>query len=528
MATSDKVATVALGAHPFRPLLLAGAAGGEVLLFRFGHRQALAAYTPLLPGEGAGGDADADLFGSTPAAWHASPSGVVAAGAWGRPQAARFSRCGERLAALGAGGGLALWRLDQAPGPDPRSFDARSGTGRMARAEWASRALSRRGGALAWVREKNDFFMIFFFFSFFPLFSFFFSRSFIFIPAFNVQVCASSSAVIAVAGSDDRASIQLWDRRAPPSSGPVAAAAAGGGPLITALAPLPGGRGLAAGDEVGRVWAVDLRTLRSGHGGGGGGAGSSAASSEAAAAARRQQQQRAAPSNVNSSAQPLPPPPPPPPAASAPFSEPRKLWSASAQGGGVTALEAGVMARPGPYGGALLAAGGRDGAVRMWAPADGTALQVLLPGGAGGNSGAGSRGKGSSAPSTPVAAGAGGSASASASSEKGPSPSSASPRAAAVPAPASFFANVFGAPSSAANPSATTTTATPSAGVGGALASLLSAAVGAVSSAAASAAGGSNPSRQPPRAPVTGLALCADGLVTSSLDGVVRAWRPAR
>ncbi len=171
MATSDKVATVALGAHPFRPLLLAGAAGGEVLLFRFGHRQALAAYTPLLPGEGAGGDADADLVGSTPAAWHASPSGVVAAGAWGRPQAARFSRCGERLAALGAGGGLALWRLDQAPGPDPRSFDARSGTGRMARAEWASRALSRRGGALAWVREKNDFFMIFFFFS--PFFLFF-------------------------------------------------------------------------------------------------------------------------------------------------------------------------------------------------------------------------------------------------------------------------------------------------------------------------------------------------------------------
>ena len=149
MATSGEVATVALGAHPFRPLLLAGAAGGEVLLFRFGHRKALASYTPLLPGEGAGGDADADLFGSAPAAWHASPSGVVAAGAWGRPQAARFSRCGERLAALGAGGGLALWRLDAAP--DPRSFDARSGTGRMARAEWASRALSRRGGALAWV-----------------------------------------------------------------------------------------------------------------------------------------------------------------------------------------------------------------------------------------------------------------------------------------------------------------------------------------------------------------------------------------
>ena len=145
------MATVALGAHPFRPLGLAGAAGGEVLLFRFGHRGALAAYTPLLPGEGAGGGAEADLFGSAPAAWHASPSGVVAAGAWGRPQAARFSRCGERLAALGAGGGLALWRLDGAGGPDPRSGDAQSGTGRMARAEWASRALSRRGGALAWV-----------------------------------------------------------------------------------------------------------------------------------------------------------------------------------------------------------------------------------------------------------------------------------------------------------------------------------------------------------------------------------------
>ena len=54
----------------------------------------------------------------------------------------------------------------------------------------------------------------------------------------------------------------------------------------------------------------------------------------------------------------------------------------------------------------------------------------------------------------------------------------------------------------------------------GALASLFSAAVGAL--------GPSASARQPPRSPVTGLALCAEGLVTSSLDGVVRAWRPAR
>lgn len=73
--------------------------------------------------------------------------------------------------------------------------------------------------------------------------------------------------------------------------------------------------------------------------------------------------------------------------------------------------------------------------------------------------------------------------------------------------------------SSAASASSATAAAAGS-GVGGALASLFSAAVGALGPAASA--------RQPPRSPVTGLALCAEGLVTSSLDGVVRAWRPAR
>lgn len=529
--SSGEVATVALGAHPHRPLVLAGAAGGEVLLFRFGHREALAAYTPLLPGEGAGGDADADLFGSAPAAWHASPSGAVAAGAWGRPQAARFSRCGERLAALGAGGGLALWRLDAAAGrPDPRfGDDARSGTGGMARAEWASRALSRRGGALAWVRLE------FFFFVekiqnkklTFPLFlSLTFSLHVPLKTKHSKKVCASSSAVIAVAGSDDRASIQLWDRRAPPSSGPAAAAAAGGGPLVTALAPLPGGRGLAAGDEVGRVWAVDLRTLRSGRGCGGFGpvsASVSASSSNgagdaaAAAAQRHQRQQRAVAAGSSVAMQPAPAPSP------SSFHEPRKLWAAAAQGGGVTALEAGVMARPGPYGGALLAAGGRDGAVRLWAPSDGAALQVLLPGGGTGGGGAGGRGGSGGSGSGE----GGGSGSGSGSTKVSPSPRGAAP----APSSSSFFSNVFGSGGSGGSvpaASSNSTSSNPSpAGVGGALASLFSAAAAAVSSAAA-AAGSSSSRFQPPRAPVTGLALCADGLVASSLDGVVRAWRPAR
>ena len=220
--------TATLGAHPFRPLLLAGSAGGEVLLFQFGRRASLAAYTPLLPGEGAGGApgvaGDSSLFGAPPEPWRAARPGASAAAAWGQPQAARFSRCGERAAAVGSSGGLAVWRLDA-----PRSGG--SGTGGLGRADWAAAALSRRGVALAWV--------------------------------------GASSSLLAVAGSDAGADVQLWDTRAPVPGhgGPTAAAAPGGGPMATALAALPGGRALAVGDEGGGVRVLDLRLLGGGAGG---------------------------------------------------------------------------------------------------------------------------------------------------------------------------------------------------------------------------------------------------------------------
>ena len=217
---SDLAGCVALGAHPFRPLLLAGAPGGEVLLFQFGRRAALAAYTPLTPADGAGADsaaADASLFAAPAAAWHADATSAAAA--WGVPQAAAFSRCGERAAALGALGGLALWSLDA-----PRA--AGSPTGALGRAAWAARGLASRGATLAWI--------------------------------------GASSSLVAVGGADAAGSVALWDARAPPDAGPSARAAAGGGPLVTALASLPGGRALVVGDEAGGLAAVDLRALGGG------------------------------------------------------------------------------------------------------------------------------------------------------------------------------------------------------------------------------------------------------------------------
>jgi hypothetical protein len=290
---AEDVRTAALGAHPFRPLLLAGSSSGEVLLFQFGRRTALAAYTPLLPGEGAGGSPGADgdsLFGAPPAAWGAHPGGASAAAAWGQPQAARFSRCGERAAGVGSAGGVAVWRLDA-----PRS--AGSGTGGLGRADWARGALSRRGVALAWV--------------------------------------GASASLLAVAGSDAHADVQLWDTRAPAPAhgGPTAAAAPGGGPMATALAALPGGRSLAVGDEGGGLRVLDLRLLGGGLGGGGG--------------------------------------PPASTAATAPGA--RALVWKDATAAGVTCADAASL----PGYGSVLVAGGRDGVVRVWAPDDGAALQAL-------------------------------------------------------------------------------------------------------------------------------------------------------
>ena len=207
---------VCLGAHPFRPLVLAGAPTGELLLFQFGRASALAAYTPLTPGDGAGGDGgEESLFAAPAAAWHAAAPDAAAA-SWGVPQAARFSRCGERAAALGSLGGLALWSLDA-----PRA--AASGTGALGRAAWSARGLAGRGAALAWI--------------------------------------GSSSSLVAVGGSDPDAMVQLWDSRRPPAAGAAARAAPGGGPLVVGLASLPGGRALAVADEAGGLHAVDLRAL---------------------------------------------------------------------------------------------------------------------------------------------------------------------------------------------------------------------------------------------------------------------------
>ncbi|BDA47164.1 probable DmX-like protein 2 at C-terminar half [Coccomyxa sp. Obi] len=217
-AHAEKIATVALASHPFRPLYLSGSATGEIFLWQLGGKQAIAGYTPIPATIGASPPpASASIFATPSRAWTIDRPGALAAlGHWGQPQSVCFSEGGERFAAIGQGGMAAAWRLDA-----PQY--TRSDSGPLARSDWCHQVLSKRGVDIAFV--------------------------------------GGSSSVLAAGGyCSAGGNIVLWDTLAPISGGPIAFLTHHA-PLVTVLQVLPGGRLLAAADEAGAVSVSDLRML---------------------------------------------------------------------------------------------------------------------------------------------------------------------------------------------------------------------------------------------------------------------------
>eukprot|EP00884_Botryococcus_braunii_P004810 jgi/Botrbrau1/1432/Bobra.0063s0124.2 len=267
-ATCASVLTVALDSHPYRQLYLSGSASGEIYLWQFGQKGAVAGYTPLAASEAALPSWSESMFAESSRAWSASTSTFAS---WGQPQSVRFSDCGERFAAVGEGGGVATWRIDA-----PRYTS--SDTGTLGRADWCHQCLSKRGVAIAYV--------------------------------------GGSSSVLAVAGYGAAGNAVIWDTLAPVSSGPVCRFTQHT-PLVTAMQVIPGGRLLAMADEAGSVSVVDLRMMAS-------------------------------------------------PPARAP------LWQAKA-GAGVTCLASGLLSSGAP----ILAAGGKEGTISVWAADKGSQLVTI-------------------------------------------------------------------------------------------------------------------------------------------------------
>ncbi|CAL5224911.1 g7676 [Coccomyxa viridis] len=218
--SADKIATSALASHPYRPLYLSGCASGEIFLWEYGAKQAMAGYTPLPATAGAAPPpASGSIFSAPKSIWAIDRPGALAAlGNWGQPQSVCFSEGGERFAAIGQGGLAAAWRLD-AP-----QF-TRSDSGPLARSDWCHQVMSKRGVDIAYV--------------------------------------GGGSSVIAAGGySAEGGNIALWDTMAALSAGPIASLDHHSS-LVTALQVLPGGRLLASSDETGNVAVADLRMLGS-------------------------------------------------------------------------------------------------------------------------------------------------------------------------------------------------------------------------------------------------------------------------
>jgi hypothetical protein len=123
-----QVNTTALDAHPSRGLFLSGSLSGHVFLWQYSQDMALSAFTPK----------------ARTAASHASSStGHAAQGAhWGHALSVRFSGCGERFAAVGSGGIIATWRLDQGrPLSSTADLDADSSS--LGSADWSHPCFSK-------------------------------------------------------------------------------------------------------------------------------------------------------------------------------------------------------------------------------------------------------------------------------------------------------------------------------------------------------------------------------------------------
>ena len=157
---------------------------------------------------------------------------------WGKAAAVRFAPNGERFAAVGEGGVVATWRLDA---PSRQADEDGHGC-----AEWWHQALSKQGCAVDFVGGSS-----------------------------SVLVVGGRSLPGAAPGGGGAVSnLSVWDTMAPTASSCVGRLA-NHQATVTAVAMLPGGWLLAAGDSEGSLSCTDLRMMGGSSGGLRGGAGSS-------------------------------------------------------------------------------------------------------------------------------------------------------------------------------------------------------------------------------------------------------------
>ncbi|KAL4433701.1 hypothetical protein ABPG75_000142 [Micractinium tetrahymenae] len=300
------VHTAAVAAHPSKQLYLSGCGSGRLHLWQFGEQQALATYTPVPGSELASINRSFSGLLSFSRSFKQSSAAPRLAN-WGKAAAVRFAPSGERFAAVGEGGVVATWRLD-APSRQalaaPCSAHALADGDGHGCAEWWHQALSKQGCAVDFVGGSSNVLVV-----------------------GGRCLPSSSSSLLSGACSSN---LSVWDTMAPAASACVGWLA-NHQATVTAVAMLPGGWLLAAGDGDGGLSCTDLRMM-------GGSSG------------------------------------------------PRLLWSVKVARGALRSIVA-VPGAGGPVGaglqlgrgggGALLATAGADGAVRVWRSADGRLLQSV-------------------------------------------------------------------------------------------------------------------------------------------------------
>lgn len=220
---ASSVHSTALAAHPHKQLYLTGCSSGRLHLWQFGEQQSLATYTPVPGSELANITRSFSGLLSFSRSFKQSTAAPRLAN-WGKAAAVRFAPSGERFAAVGEGGVVATWRLD-AP---TRQAD---GDGHGC-AEWWHQALSKQGCAVDFVGGSSSVLVVG-------------GRC---QPASTTSIGASSN-------------LSVWDTMAPAASSCVGRLSHHQAGTVTALAMLPGGWLLAAGDGEGGLSCTDLRMM---------------------------------------------------------------------------------------------------------------------------------------------------------------------------------------------------------------------------------------------------------------------------
>lgn len=217
------VRSLALAAHPSRPLLLSGCeTTGRVLLWQFGGPKLLATFTPMASKDlksASQFDAGGLLFFSSQLSRSFSKSLVSRMSNWGGVRGLAFAPGGgDRFAAIGEGGVVATWRLAHA------SSSALDVDGAVC-AEWWHHCLGKEGRAVTYVGGSNH--------------------------------------VLAVGGrggGENKNDLSIWDTSAPPNNAACIASRSLKS-TVTALTTLPGGWLLSYGDAKGWLYLSDIRML---------------------------------------------------------------------------------------------------------------------------------------------------------------------------------------------------------------------------------------------------------------------------